>query len=1183
MAQQYGRTWWGQQWLKALDRIDFSNRLPRGKSYANTGKVKDMKIENHIIRAKVQGRERKPYDISIVAPPFTEKEKEVLIESVKNNHLVLSQLLNRHLPNELLTIAEKSKIKIFPQSWQDLKLNCSCPDWAVPCKHLAAVIYVVANEIDQNPFRVFTLHSFDIVKELAKERLRLHEMEKEKVFSLGECIADKETANKDNSKKPEVPDFSGIEGLQNTLPLLFPASPLFYSTDFKINLQSFYKRRVKTETQYLAALKGGKLKLPKEFRFYDYKFISDANAKIEIRATGEKAKEHRVDFDELLALIAQTESKHLANYSHSFVALYRTFRFCNILAERCAFLPRLLKCDSDSYRIQWIPAMINQSVKNVFDKLLQWHDPEMMLLKKTNQGKGKSAAMPFHNLSPEEGLLLLCSIFSGKSTEACFDLAPSNMFSARNESDDKILRLFFQNKPVHFNSFSEKEIPNTIQLWLKRFFIGKSDFSPVLQVHERTNEFLGVKEGFEVEVLMRDNTNPLQTVESLYSFMKKNNDKQLDALKNIQLLSHYMPELDRVIASGGKEKLKYNTKTFSDVLTGILPAIRMLGIQTLLPKSLQYLLRPRVTMALKPRKKNQSFFSLHEMMDFDWKIAIGDQFMDVNDFKKLSKQTSGLVKIRDNYVMMSLEEIERIIKKLESPETPSSIELLQAALSEDYNGSAVYIDPKLKEQIKELAKTDAIDIPSGINATLRPYQHRGFSWMYKNAKLGLGSLLADDMGLGKTLQVITALLKFKEEGLLAKEPALVIAPTTLLSNWRSEIVKFAPELRAAIYHGAGRQEAFKNTDVIITTYGVARADNEKLCKKKWPVIIIDEAQNIKNSNVAQSKAIKKIPSNIKIAMTGTPVENRLSEYWSIFDFANPRYLGSETWFDANYAQAIEVNQDKKRLDKFLKITDPFILRRVKTDKSIISDLPEKIENNQYCNLSKEQAALYKNLTADLLDEMENAEGIERKGLILKLLTALKQVCNHPAQYLKTKGAAVPDHSGKMLLLLQLLETIYENNEKVLIFSQYKEAGTLLQQVIHEHFGKKALQLHGGCSRNERDEMVRAFQSNPMYDTFILSLKAGGTGLNLTSGNHVIHFDLWWNPAAEAQATDRAFRIGQKKNVMVHRLITKGTLEEKIDEMLKSKKNLANMTVAGGEKWVGQLSDKEIKELVSLTE
>jgi len=346
-------------------------------------------------------------------------------------------------------------------------------------------------------------------------------------------------------------------------------------------------------------------------------------------------------------------------------------------------------------------------------------------------------------------------------------------------------------------------------------------------------------------------------------------------------------------------------------------------------------------------------------------------------------------------------------------------------------------------------------------------------------------------------------------------------------------------------------------------------------------LVIDEAQNIKNTETAQTKAIKKITAHTKIAMSGTPVENRLLEYWSIFDFANPGYLGNANWFNDEYSKPIEINQDKKRLEKFRKITAPFILRRVKTDKNIINDLPDKIENNQYCYLSKEQASLYKSATTELLNAVEQADGIDRRGLILKLLTVLKQICNHPANYLKKNDNLQPDQSGKMMMLLQLLDSIYENNEKVLIFSQYREMGDILRQVIHTHCGKKALQLHGGNSRKERDEMVQAFQTNAINDTFILSLKAGGTGLNLTAGSHVIHYDLWWNPAVEAQATDRAFRIGQTKNVMVHRMITKGTLEEKIDDMLKSKKHLANITVMNGEKWIGELSDREIRELVSL--
>ena len=740
------------------------------------------------------------------------------------------------------------------------------------------------------------------------------------------------------------------------------------------------------------------------------------------------------------------------------------------------------------------------------------------------------------------------------------------------------MELFFGDSLQEFKSFSEKEIPNTIQLWLNRFYLSKKDFSPVLQVHEEEDQ-----KGFEVEVLMKDNVAPMQPVEPLHAFMDTNSDKQFSALKDVQLLSHYMPGLDEIIASKGMKKLHYSTETFAGVLTQILPAIRLFGIQTLLPKSLQHLLRPRVSMALTSKGKNKSYLSVAELIDFDWKVAMGDTFISKEEFVRLSKQSSGLVKMRDRYVIMSHEDIEKVIKKLSAPSAPKSFTLLQAALSEDYQGAPVQVDQSLKDKINDILKADQVALPKNIRADLRHYQERGYGWMYKNAQLGLGSLLADDMGLGKTLQVITTLQKFKEEGLLKDQPALVIAPTTLLSNWKAEIERFAPKLKVTIFHGAQRNARFTDSDVLITTYGIVRTENEKLSKQKWYALIIDEAQNIKNPDIAQTKSVKKIRAAVKIAMSGTPVENRLMEYWSIFDFANPGYLGNTNWFNEEYAKPIEVNQDKKRLEKFRKITSPFIMRRVKSDKNIISDLPVKIENNQYCNLGKEQASLYKTITTDILKEMENAEGITRKGLILKLLTTLKQICNHPVQYLKNNEMPQPEQSGKMMLLFQLLETIYENNEKVLIFSQYKEMGSLLRTMIHEHFGKKALQLHGGNTRKERDEMVYSFQNNPLSDTFILSLKAGGTGLNLTAANHVIHFDLWWNPAVEAQATDRAFRIGQKKNVMVHRMITKGTLEEKIDDMLRSKKQLANLTVANGEKWIGELSDKEIKNLVKLGE
>ncbi len=487
-----------------------------------------------------------------------------------------------------------------------------------------------------------------------------------------------------------------------------------------------------------------------------------------------------------------------------------------------------------------------------------------------------------------------------------------------------------------------------------------------------------------------------------------------------------------------------------------------------------------------------------------------------------------------------------------------------------------------RDLIKNLTKPEAVDLPDKLDATLRPYQLRGYEWLYKNARIGFGSLIADDMGLGKTLQVIATLQKFKEEGAFKKNKGLVILPTTLLTNWTKEIARFAPGLRAHIYHGPNRSKlGFEGTDLVLTTYGVVRSEEETFTKTNWPVVVIDEAQNIKNPSTAQTKAIKKIKAGVRIAMSGTPVENRLSEYWSIIDFVNKGYLGTLKKFSQDFSIPIEVDRDQHRLEVFKRMTEPFILRRVKTDKTIIQDLPDKIEMDQSCQLSGEQAALYQSVVDTALRGIEGAkDGFKRSGLIFKMMTALKQICNHPTHYLK-KGGNDPAASGKSTMLLELVQQLLENGEKALVFTQYEEMGTLLQTMFAQQLKLEVPFLHGGVSRKNRDAMVEDFQNNRATRLLLLSLKAGGTGLNLTAANNVIHYDLWWNPAVEAQATDRAFRIGQTRNVLVHRLITEGTFEESINQLIQNKKELANLTVANGETWIGEYSNADLQALVAL--
>jgi SNF2 family DNA or RNA helicase len=523
--------------------------------------------------------------------------------------------------------------------------------------------------------------------------------------------------------------------------------------------------------------------------------------------------------------------------------------------------------------------------------------------------------------------------------------------------------------------------------------------------------------------------------------------------------------------------------------------------------------------------------------------------------------------------------LQRLLKQLTAEAKLAGSDLLQAALSGKYKGASILVDKQVQKALNDLKKVKEVPLPKGLQATLRPYQHSGYSWLYKNAQLGMGSILADDMGLGKTLQVITLLLKFKEEGVFDKKKALVAVPTSLLTNWQKEIQKFAPTLNAAVYHGPNRSIPTE-FDILITTYGVLRSDQKILAKWKWQIMTIDEAQNIKNVTTLQTKAVKAIKADIYVAMSGTPVENRLSEYWSIMDFSNKGYLGSLSKFTENFAVPIQKHNDQEQLESFRLITAPFILRRLKSDKSIIKDLPEKIENDYYTSLEPEQAAVYEGLVQSALKEIALSDGIQRKGMVLTMMMGLKQICNHPYQYLK-KGSKNPMESGKANALFELLDNIQAQQEKTLIFTQYKETGKLLSGWIEARYGRAPLFLHGGNSRKQRDEMVESFQNNRQDSIFILSLKAGGTGLNLTAANHVVHYDLWWNPAVEAQATDRAYRIGQQKNVMVYRLLSEGTLEERIDEMLQAKKELANLTVQTGETWLGDLSNQDLENLVKL--
>jgi SNF2 family DNA or RNA helicase len=450
-------------------------------------------------------------------------------------------------------------------------------------------------------------------------------------------------------------------------------------------------------------------------------------------------------------------------------------------------------------------------------------------------------------------------------------------------------------------------------------------------------------------------------------------------------------------------------------------------------------------------------------------------------------------------------------------------------------------------------------------------------------ELGLGAVLADDMGLGKTVQLLALMAAQPGNG-----PTLLICPMSLVGNWQREAQRFTPRLRVHVHHGAERltgdelAAALTDADLVITTYGIANRDRDALSRVRWVRVVLDEAQAVKNHNTAQAKAVRALPAAARIALTGTPVENQLSELWSIMDFTNPGLLGSAGKFRERFAVPVERYGDPEAAEQLRRITQPFVLRRLKTDKSIISDLPEKQEIKVWCNLTQEQATLYQATVTDMLSRIGDAgDDITRRGLVLATMAKLKQVCNHPA-HLLGDGSRLPGRSGKLERLEEICEEVAADGDKALCFTQYAEFGRMLQPYLAARIGCQVLYLHGGTTKKQRDELVTRFADANEPVLFLLSLKAGGTGLNLTAANHVIHIDRWWNPAVEDQATDRAFRIGQRRDVQVRKFVCVGTVEERIDAMIEQKKALAEQVVGTGESWLASLSTSELRDVISLT-
>ncbi len=629
------------------------------------------------------------------------------------------------------------------------------------------------------------------------------------------------------------------------------------------------------------------------------------------------------------------------------------------------------------------------------------------------------------------------------------------------------------------------------------------------------------------------------------------------------------------------------------------PALQASGFTLQLPSwwvRHKGLKRVGLTAKVSGSSSEEGGLGLETLLDFRYVLSLGGEELTPEEMRVLAELKTPLVRFRGEWIETSPDHLRKalnFLRKEGSREVRAS-EILASALGGEglENGEfpveRVAVEgwfAKVLEDLRGNKTSGKEEIPRHFQGTLRRYQEEGFAWLASLRRWKLGACLADDMGLGKTVQTLAHLQKEREKG--ENRPALLICPTSVVNNWCKEAERFTPKLPVLVHHGASRhgKKSFapiaQTQGLVISSFGLLQRDLFLFREISWSTMILDEAQNIKNPEAKQSQAARSIPAEHRIALTGTPVENRPLDLWSLMDFLNPGLLGSQSFFKKTFQKSRGSSSREEALEKLQRIVAPFLLRRLKTDKKIIRDLPEKIITLEYCSLTKEQASLYQSVLEEMKKGLETGDDSQRQGLVLATLTKLKQICNHPAQFLGD-NSSLENRSGKMRRLVDLLEELQETQEHCLVFTQYREMGEMLQKWLRQYFAQEVFLLHGGISRKKRDAMVDIFQNSPEAPKiFILSLKAGGTGLTLTRANHVIHFDRWWNPAVENQATDRAFRIGQKKNVQVHTFIVPGTLEERIDTLLDKKRNLAEKIVGGENLWIGNLSDRELQDLLRL--
>jgi uncharacterized Zn finger protein/superfamily II DNA or RNA helicase len=1161
MKGRYGVTPWGSWFIEVLDSYKMGARLGRGKTYANTGRVLSLELDAGYAFAKVEGNYRPFYKVKICFPPLKEAEK--VYKMIEENPPLLARIAAGGLPETFLKELKRKGINLIPRRWREMKRSCSCPDYGDPCKHMAALYYIIAREIDADPHILFRLRGMDLAARFGNAAVHriVPPFEVTYLSNAKEKTPVEEPLPGEEMPMEEIPHCAEL------VPALLPSAPPFCSRDFTVVMAEFYHHCAHYKTWESAEAEVNS-QMEHQFSRSVWTIVC-ANpapgAKVFLDQEDINGNTRRMTpYDAFEYFVSFSSEDGTSSYSF----LFYLFKFLNLVCSSGAFVPYVLadtkhtvktkfSAENGTLKIIWRPFETLPAVAGIL-KTLALRECGMLKIKNEQKAGFKTA-------SGRSVVDLLASAFLNEWVFRRTLAFGSGLKKFGTGADYReLLGLFFHGKEMDVSSPARRSLPVIIDRWLSVLQINFTAYRYSLTVKEKRKTLVDAPGEtfifyFSMDVITETEDGIKKTPLSKVT--------NLEVLRAPTALSNYLPEIQSLTA---RPTVRLSQARLVSFLDSSAPLLTRLGMTVELPKTLIRELKPRLVI-----KGNSGgvqlkrFLDLNTLQDFEWQVAIGNEVLSLKEFEKLVKEKSALVRFRDGFVKMEPEEFARLLKRARDS-TPGFNDFLKAHFSGD---TILAFDAR--ETIDNLFREQNLPIPETLNAELRPYQKRGYNWVCSLLYSGFGCILADDMGLGKTVQSIAALLRLKDEELL-RSGCLVIAPAALLSNWEKELSRFAPSLAVSRYHGP-RRIINRKYDVFLTTYQTAVRDAEKLKDVAFSLLLVDEAHLMKNAETRVSRTVKLLRSQYRLALSGTPVENRLEDLRSLFDFILPGYLGNAADFRKQFRIPIEVMRSREQAEALRKITSPFLLRRLKTDKKIIQDLPEKIVSNEYAVLEKEQAALYESVVAESIRKSEKTDPKERSALILSLLTSLKQICDHPRVFDK-ESPAVSELSGKAQLLLTLLEEILANREKTLVFSQYVETLDCLERIIKKELGEAVFCYHGGLSQKTRTDIVNGFQNDPAARILLVSLKAGGLGLNLTAASRVIHYDLWYNPAVENQATDRAFRIGQKQTVFVHRFITKNSFEEKIDAMISSKKELADMTVTSGESWLARMSHEELKAL-----